>query len=306
MFETDGLLEDVEHLKSLDPSFVSQVDLVLCASDGSSVVGFPVHIAIVSSHSPILSRCFEDLSKGRESPNQHLPRFPMVDDDCSAVRSMLACMYGRLPLANSQQAALRLSQSSQDPKMIPVEASKLRLTHKYGMLAIMQEQETLLLPVLHQLIHPAKEVCSRREQCTLVLKTAKSAEECKSARILAVCEAFIAQQFDVFSTQSFVLSNELTSASLLRIAQGVSMCRENTINNLKKALEESESDAKNFSREYFQQKMKCPRCNEALDRSNKCNTCHLNRSSSCKWPGGHDVPPVLSMSDISNKMLQLI
>ena len=314
MFDTGGLLEDIEHLKCLESSFLSQVDLLLCVSDGSNVVGFPVHTAIISSHSPVLAQCLHELNKDQDTTKQRLPlfHFPMVDDDCSAVRDMLACMYGRLPRANSQQAAPRVSLASQNLKNIPVEARKMRLTHKYGMLAIMQEQESVLLPALYQLTHAiglvtqAEVRYSHHQQCALVLETVSAAEECKSAQILAVCEAFIVKHFDEFTNQSYVLSNKLSSASLLRVAQAVSMYKENTISALGKALQESKSEAQIFSKTYFQQGMICPRCNQHLDRSNKRNACHLNRSSLCKWPGGHAHPPVLSIPEISKTLLQLL
>lgn len=312
MFESGDLLEDVEHLKSLDPAFLSQVDLVLCASDCSSVVGFPVHSVIISSHSPVLSQFLQEMNNERDSIKQHLPRFPMVDDDCSAIRDMLRCMYGGLPRANSQEAAPIFSRGSADLEMIPIEASKMRLTHKYGMLDIKQKQETLLLPALYQLIHATTLVSqaggmdTRRQQCTLVLEIASVAEDCKCAQLLAVCEAFIVGHFDEFTTQSYALRNALSSASLLRVAQGLSMCQKNTINILDQARRECESETRNFSKTYFQQGMICPRCSQRLDRSNKRNTCHLDRSSFCKWPGGHAYPPVLSVTEISKKLLQLM
>ena len=166
MFEHSSLSEDVEHLKGLDPSFSSQVDLVLCASDCSHVVGFPVHSVIISSHSPVLSQFIQELHKEKDSTKQQLPRFPTVDDDCSAIRNMLKCMYGGLPRANSQQAVPRFSQGSEELETIPIEASKTRLTHKYGMLAIKQEQEILLLPPLHQLVHATVLVSQAGKMCT--------------------------------------------------------------------------------------------------------------------------------------------
>ena len=312
MFEHSSLSEDVEHLKGLDPSFSSQVDLVLCASDCSHVVGFPVHSVIISSHSPVLSQFIQELHKEKDSTKQQLPRFPMVDDDCSAIRNMLKCMYGGLPRANSQQAVPRFSQGSEELETIPIEASKMRLTHKYGMLAIKQEQEMLLLPPLHQLVHAtalvsqAGKMCTLGQQCTLVLETAFVAEECKCTQLLAVCEAFIAQHFDEFTAQSYALSNTLSSASLLRVAQGLSMFQKNTISTMDKALGEAESETRNFSKTYFQQGMICPQCSQRLDCSNKRNACHFNRSSSCKWPRGHATPPALSVSEISKKLLQLM
>lgn len=259
MSGSNAFLEDVEHLQSLDPSFVSQVDLVLCAQDGSSKIGFPVHTAVIASHSPVLSRILKDL---RETGNKQQPlRLPMVDDDCSALRDVLACVYGRLPRVDSQQGALTVSDPTvclDSLETIQAYGKKMRLAYKYGMLGILQEQETSLMPALYTLVSPMSSdalVYTQRE--ALVLETAIFAEDCKCARILAVSEAFIVKHFKYLAPE-FAVSSRLSAASLLRVAQGVSIVGADTISKLQEALADSQTEARVFSRSRYEKGMICP------------------------------------------------
>ncbi|KAL3139317.1 hypothetical protein ABBQ38_003655 [Trebouxia sp. C0009 RCD-2024] len=162
----------------------------------------------------------------------------MVDDSCSALRDLLACVYGRLPRADSQQGAFTVNDLTicfDTLEAIQVYGKKMRLAYKYGMLGILQQQDTSLMPALHTLVSPMFSdavVYTQREE--MMLETAIFAEDCKCARILAVSEAFIVKRFDSLAS-GFALSSRLSSASLLRVAQGVSILGADTISKLHEA-----------------------------------------------------------------------
>lgn len=182
----------------------------------------------------------------------------------------------------------------------------MRLAYKYGMLGILQQQETALTPALHTLVSPMfSDAVGYTQQVEMVLETAIFAEDCKCARILAVSEAFIVKHFDSLAS-GFALSSRLSSASLLRIAQGVSIVGADTISKLHEALGASQTEAKVLSRSRYEKGMICPRCNQRLDLSHKDNVVHLVRSSSCKWPAACNCRiSEMSVTEISQSLLQL-
>ena len=303
MSASSDLLEDVQHLESLDPSFVCQIDLVLCAQDGSNVLEFPVHSAIISSHSPILCRVLNDL---HETGNkQQRLRLPMVDDDCSAVRRVLACVYGRLPHAGSQGAPTVASATVSLDSLETVQAygKKMRLAHKYGMVGILEEQETSLMPALYTLVGTAHSgAVVDTLQKAMVLEIAIFAEDCRCAQILAVSEAFFVKHFE-YLAPDLASSSRMSSAGLVRIAQGINIVGADRISKLRGALS---TEAQVFSRSRYAKGMICPRCNRPLDRSIKRNIVHFDRSSNCKWPTARDFSlPELSVTEISQSFLQL-
>lgn len=279
MGDSNDFLEDVQHLQDLDPSFVSQVDLVVCAQDDSRVIGFPVHSHVISSHSPILSQVLRDLNE--TGTKQRPIRLPMVDDDCSAVRETLVCVYGRLPRAHSQQAVSPPTVLLHNLETVQVYAKKRRLAYKYGMLDILQDQEKALVPTLDTLVTQGFLFMYNQQQA-MVLETAIVADDCKCAQVLSVCEALIAKHFDDYSTQEGPTLSRMSSASLLRVAQGVSLVGAATMSTLHKALGGLEAEAVKGCT--LRGRMICPRCNKRLDLSKKRNVVHLNRSSRCRWP----------------------
>ena len=243
------------------------------AKDGGSVLGFPVHSAIISAQSPFLSQVIADLK--HKGSTEHQPaQLPMMEDDCSAVRSMLACLYGRFPRAHRQQGIEASPTVNVDYQYLRL----MRLTHKYGMLGILQDLETSLVLALRRLAVPYS------MECNLVLAIAAFAEDCKCGQMLAVCEAIIAKEFDMFSIRHEALSSSLSSASLFRIAQGVNIYRKETISKLDEALQQSGIEARKFCTAHYLHQMICPRCNKALDLSKKCNVFHHDRLCYCRWP----------------------
>lgn len=77
--------EDSQHLQGLPLLFVSQADLLLCVKDGDQTTGFLAHTYILSAHLPVLAQMLESTINNSQ---EQLPRLPMIDDDCSAVRSL--------------------------------------------------------------------------------------------------------------------------------------------------------------------------------------------------------------------------
>lgn len=145
---------DDQHLQGLATQFVSSVDLLLCARDDKLMFGFPVHRVIMLAHSPVLSNLSEDLPEldHRESRQQTMPRVPMTDDSCTAIRAALSCIYGSYPSsegvsrAGSVSAALPLQKAA-------AQAQNMILPHKYGMTKVLACQEEALIPVLKQALN---------------------------------------------------------------------------------------------------------------------------------------------------------
>ena len=305
MSGTGGLLDadykqDVHHLTALKPSFASEVDVVLCAFDGDRVVGFPVHKAVISQYSPVLSQALQDLFEtSRPDKAQHLQRLPMIDDDCSAIRSMLACVYGCCTYTGTPRACKSAPKVSlADSKMIPIHANKMRLPHKYSMTQILVAQEKSLLPALEHLADtpsPAR----FGQQHALILETAIVAEACRTPQLLAVCEAFVVQNFEAYTKKGPAQISKLSKASLIRIAQTM----DSALSETQEALELSASEAQKFIKANFEPGMTCPRCNRQLSLSKKQNIIHQYRS--CTWPTDSSDIEGPSLTEIADDLLKL-
>ena len=60
-----AVTQDCEHLEGLMPSCAATADVLLCASDGASLIGFPVHSDYISLHSPVISGLLEVLENSK-------------------------------------------------------------------------------------------------------------------------------------------------------------------------------------------------------------------------------------------------
>ena len=310
MLGTDGLQvaaieKDVRHLTGLSPSFASEVDLLLLASDGFRDVAYPVHKAVISQHSAVLSQALQDLYETSSSTSaQSLPQLPMVDDDCSAISSMLACMYGRFIYAGTPPAQTPTPTISLE--MVPIHANKMRVPHKYSMADILLEQEKALLPALEELAMQSVSCCYT-QQHALVLETAIVAEDCFRPQMLSICEAFIAKNLGAYMKADRATISKLSKASLIRVAQGVDRWQ-TALNTKLQKLQSYSDEAQQFNpfiKAHFEHGMICPRCNRHLDRSKKRNVVHKKRSSSCTWPKCSFEVKELSMMQIANGLLKL-
>ena len=90
-----ALKEDLQHLQGLPPLFRDAFDTVLCVAEQDDMIGFPVHRAIIAAHSPILHNVLLDLDTSDAQQQALLKQcqIPTMEDDCTAVRAILACMY---------------------------------------------------------------------------------------------------------------------------------------------------------------------------------------------------------------------
>ena len=284
--------EDTQHLQGLPLLFVSQADLLLCVKDGDQTTGFLAHRSVLTAHSPVLG---EMLGLSFNNSQERLPYLPMVGDDCSAVRSALACIYSQSARADGTPRGDCTSPNN-SLAAAAVQASLLRLCHKYSMTGVAQLQSEALMEPLRKCANEANDVS--QEQIALVLDCAAAAEDCGLGAMLELCEEIIITNFPGFA-QYQALTSKLSSASMLRIAQGRLNLQYDGISDMRRALRSCVEEAKTLSelvnRKVYQMpgwmekfQVSCPRCSCKLCCTSKLGPMQHDSSCKCKtactWP----------------------
>lgn len=288
--------EDRQHLRYLDPTFVSKVNVVLCVSDDDSVVGFPVHNDIISAYSPVLCRVLEDLQQDATSvlQQQQTPiRLPMVDDSYSTVQAILCKIYSAFThTEGSKRASPEQSASLDIPQ---THADLLRFYRKYGMTTMLEAAEDRLRCAVETRITCCQSNLHPYSQThTDILEFISVAEECGSLPSLHLCEAFVATKFWVFARHQEDLSTKLSGASMRRVYQGIIQTDKLSMQAMDEALDRSTFEAEKLLHNlhgFCQHGMTCPRCNQPMELSKKRNGLHQDRNSHCKWPRDHTYTP---------------
>ena len=259
--------EDTQHLQGLPSLVASQVDLVLCVKDGDSTIGFPVHKILLSLHSPILSKVVEQLQPTADLCGK-APSLPMVGDICAAVRSAVTFMYRWI---SSDEDTPQTLLTANLGKSLP-NANDMLLSHKYGMSNILLSQEDAVLEGLHRTIFEPVYTTDQpyTSQHAKILDTAEIAERCGCSTLLTFCEASIIAHFHVYLKKQDVLNSKLTTASMLRIAQGVAKYSMEWQRRLQGS---TSTTSGSFS---------CPVCRKALTLS-ICFVAHTDGNTTCNW-----------------------
>lgn len=297
--------EDRQHLLGVSPQFASQTDLLLCVKDGDHMLGFPVHAMIISAHSPVLCEVLESTSIPRTPREGDLPRLPMTSDSRSAVCSALACIYRYLPLsAMMSQAKAAYPEPEISLDSAAVHASHMRFYDKYGMTRVAEMQTKALMTSLRRCTQLTS---LTKEQISQVLECTAAAEDCKLVPLLALCEAIIIRHFAAVSLDPQLMTSKLSSASMLRVAQGCIKLEQDTFKDLETTLQVSVAEGKQFNEWVHKVMLEipehaplvCPRCRSNLCKKHYDNEyqqkygpppqlllheCKCKCANECQWP----------------------
>ena len=299
--------EDVAHLQDLDPTFACSTNLILTVKDNDVTVGFPVHKDIISAHSSILCQFIGEL----RSSEGKTPQLPMVDDSCSALRQVLARIYGDFGDTEEQPASPRASMFY--PNQWPGIADRLRLCHKYGMLKVRSAQEKSLMPSFMEFVEDS--VSS--EHLHMMPVIACVAEECGCKTMLTLCEAFMVRYFHFYASQASRPSQALSKlppSSMFRISLGLAQIHKDTMSAVRKVIEVSVNEVKECSYSLMcGSEPKCPRCGKALERIARrqpgttlpSTPLHKDRHSWCQWPQQYFTEPSPKVADVAKYIASL-
>ena len=229
--------EDRQHLQGVSPLFVHETDLLLRATEQDLIFEFPVHRALIAAHSPVLHQMLVDLeskalpltAKINTHQQYHL-QVPMVEDDCAAVRAVLAHIYSQFTVLDTPPPTGDSQRGNNDIVQL---ANQTALAHKYGMLAIMRAKEKALAKCLLKLLSSIQPGAGQPPCITPVLRDqvlecAGVATKCGFAMTLALCESVIAAKFDAFNDSQQALINSFSPSSMFRVAQGL-VCYQRTM-----------------------------------------------------------------------------
>lgn len=219
--------EDRQHLQDVSPMLAAQADLLLCVTECSEVVGFPVHKTILTAHSSVLGDAIE--STLGNNIHGGLPRLPLDGDDVRAVRSALACMYHDFVLPRGVSSP-KASMPDISLKHVPVHTSHMRFYDKYSMTIVAQTQlEALMKPLREYMQHG--EITT--EDAAAIIACASDAQGSNSVPLVAACESIIVRYFPSFASQYESMRSQLSTASLLSIARGLYKLQERTMSELR-------------------------------------------------------------------------
>ena len=212
------------------------------------------------------------------STGNKTPQLPLIEESCSAVQDILSHIYDTFR-PRKQPTCIRDGASSSADWSVFLNV--LRLAHKYGMSSIeMAQQEIVQLPLTALVDAPYSATRS-----SLVLDIAKVAQECECQSMLASCEAFVVKHFRDFAARGHKEKlSKLSSASLLRVSQGLVQSYEAT-------LEAYAKEAKICSNR-IKPESGCPRCSGAMNsaRNPSGNYKHKKTGSTCTWPEARMTP----------------
>lgn len=293
--------EDRQHLTGVSTQFASQVDLALYATNGEQTFRFPVHRTLLSAYSSVLGELIEaTLLKRKEDQT---PDLMMVDDSCSALRSALACIYTPLTMPGNPSPP-----PTSEPELsltdVPIHASHMKFYDKYGMRRVAQTQtEAMLVPLRRRL----RLASLPKVDIAQNLDCAAAAREAATlVPILAVCEVVITRHFPAFALRPQVMAAKLSSASMLRVAQGWVKIQQSINNDLKKALDMTTRVIKRFCelQHYSDAMIFCPGCYDTLTQIEVYPDYEMKHDTSCsctkgcKWPDNTYKQQPLSMDHI--------
>ena len=301
--------EDVAHLEGLDRTFACSTNLILTVKDSDVTIGFPVHKDIISAHSSILCQFIGELRPSDGKP----PQLPMVDDSCSALRQVLASIYGAF--GHTEEPPASPEASMFHSRLWPEIADRLRLCHKYGMLKIRSAQEKSLMPSLMEYAKELTDTTVHTDQYDMVPVIASAAEECGCKDMLMWCEAFVVRYFHYYAMcQSQQLLSKLPPASMIRVSLGLAKAHKDTMSAVHKKLEVSVNETKECSYSLMcGSEPKCPRCGKALERIARrqpgttlpSTPLHKDRNSWCQWPQQYFTEPSPKVADVAKYIASL-
>lgn len=190
--------EDTLHFTAeQEPRLLPTVDLILLGREGKRFVGFPVHGAVIAVHSPILDRAVHDLYDDKASQLTQLPRLPMTEDSCPAIRAALAGMYHcHAPSENDSRHSMEVDD-------IVASCELLELCHKYDMDSIMRQHEAMLLDPLYRHLNKMQSpsTLTNVKKMAVLLPTVTTmiviVEKCGLKALLTICEAFMIVHFEI-------------------------------------------------------------------------------------------------------------
>lgn len=211
---------DRQHLQGVSPQLALQADLLLCATDGSQSVCFPVHKLVLSAHSPVLSDIFATLTAHTDKTG--LPRLSMQEDNIAAVRNALAHIYHVFDLPSDHSSATP-SMPALSLGDLPAYASYMEFCDKYDMAIVAQALLARSMPVLRNYLHAAS---LETTDLTKILDCTAAAHAYKLVPMLAMCEAIIIKHFPAFACNCETMTSKLSNASMLSIAKGLSKLKE--------------------------------------------------------------------------------
>ena len=284
-----AVTREYEHLEGLMPSCAATTDVVLCATDGESLVGFPVHKDYISLHSPVISQLLEVLEKGHKGDASL--RLPLLNEkyslySASTMRAAVGYLYKYFPETDPKcRATPALGLSLQ---MLPTQADCLRLYHKYGMINMLVAHEK-------RLESPLKTLLAQSSFGSVfdILEFANSAEETDCLVVSTACEAFMARCSGTLGWQHSLLISKLSRASIIRVYGQVVAGHKQDKQALEASLHTSVVEAEKFSKATFNPQMCCPRCGNGMRRSKAKNIVHQTHGT-CRWPRHQPYFKVLS------------
>lgn len=215
------------HLQGLAPAFASDVDTVLCLSNGGTAVEFPVHSTVLSAESPVICSLLQSLSCRQADTEQtditsQKLRMPMFGDTQQGVQDVLAVTY--LPFASDRTAALSRASSSESHHAIVI-------AHKYGMTQLVTSLESTLVDRI-KTAYATEQASAAAPGHVSTLPTtvldaqaaiayAAAADKCQLKYLLAYSEAYIVQHFHENQFQDKQLGHQLSGQSFFRIAKAL-------------------------------------------------------------------------------------
>ena len=179
----------------------------------------------------------------------------------------------------------------------------LRLAHKYGMSSIeVAQQESVKLPLTALVDGRYDETSS-----SLVLDIANVGQECECQSILVSCEAFVVKHFQAYaSSHHREMLSKLSSASLLRVSQGLVQSYEAAMQTSRAALASYADESKLWWK--FKYENMCPRCHDTISAYRDSSFQHDKKGSTCTWPAARVIEQrsvkASSMASILAKLAQ--
>lgn len=296
--------EDTQHLQGLPSLLVQQADVWLCVWEEGQIFAFPAHKTIIAAHSSVLSDLIHSALKPQD---WQLPRLPMMDDSCAAVRTALACIYSNFPQDPSDAPPLAIVEPEVSLEFAAAHISHMKFYDKYDMRQVAKVQTKALMEPLQECLSATQ---LDDASAAHVLQCAVAAEHCKLEAMLGLCEAIVIEQFPVFVRNLNEMTSQLSSSSMFRIGQArINMVNdkaaslvhsaETLITKMDATLDNSAKEAQSFCTTVrsavractqCSKELRCPRCNGSLmlaPPSSTVQLCHMRQcqcSMLCKWP----------------------
>lgn len=266
------------------------------------VITFPVHQTVIAAHSTVLRKALVDFrppETEKQVQSTGCPRLPLFGDSCTAVQAALKCMYEiGIPAQKNTEGQPR-------PRAVTLRealelADHILFTHKYEVIQDMHFQQDTLLLYIRQL-HTNDRIYQLSPDLDVVFKCIALAERCGLTEILQACLAVIASNFTVsLYRQTGLLSQTLTTPSLLATVSAAVQCQKQLAANVSNAVEDYTSQMEAFLVQHAERykEMQCPKCQQAVKLVRKNKTTqgdngpperHLEHAvydfdTKCVWP----------------------